>query len=527
VAEEAADRGCADQRASPNGWKHFDLAERAARFGYWRTTLADGKMFWSDGMYRLLGTDPSTQLPDSDWLLDQINPDDVRELQERIAAAVETRSSFTYRTRAKSPDAIAQIVETVGEIDVGPDGNVVAIVGVCTDITAQVTAEAEREIAKERYRVMAEGASDIIVLHENDQIVCASSALERLLGRKPEEMQQGRYLELVHPDDLDEAMKVRGRPPPGETRTAVYRIRHADGQYIWFETSTRGVYDETTGEFLKEIAVARDVTERKAQELEMRAAQLKAEAANRAKSLFLANMSHELRTPLNAIMGFADMMRQHVFGILGDARYDGYAAEIHNSAKLLMGRITDVLEIANIEAGMLELALEPVDLRDVVDACAHEVGEAFRKRAISLARHVDDACTVTADRHALRQILLQLLSNALKFTAPGGHVSVDAGNSGSCTVLTVRDDGIGIPASELPRLGRPFEQVCAERYLTKNGQGLGLALVRALVEKHGGSFAIEGELEKGTCIRIELPRGAHQTADAAPSKGAPRFRRAG
>ncbi|MGD0191013.1 MAG: ATP-binding protein [Rhizomicrobium sp.] len=527
MRDEGADRSRADQAPSPNGWKHFDLAERAARFGYWRTTLADGKMFWSDGMYRLLGIDPASQPPDSDWLLDQINPDDVRELRQRIAAAVESRSSFCYRTRAKSADAVAQIVETVGEVDVDPDGYVVAIVGVCTDITAQVTAEAEREIAKERYRVMAEEASDIIVLHENDRIVCASSALERLLGRKPEEMQQGRYLELVHPDDLDEALKVRGRPPPGETRTAVYRIRHADGQYIWFETSTRGVYDETTGEFLKEIAVARDVTERKAQELEMRAAQLKAEAANRAKSLFLANMSHELRTPLNAIMGFSDMMRQHVFGGLGDTRYDSYANEIHNSAKLLMERITDVLEIANIEAGMLELEIEPVSLRDVVDACTREVGDAFRQRAISLAGEVDEPCIVAGDRRALRQILLQLLSNALKFTAPGGHVSVSAHRAGGCTVLVVSDDGIGIPVSELPRLGRPFEQVCAERYLTKNGQGLGLALVRALVEKQGGSFAIQSEPGKGTCIRIEFAPPLHRSGDAAASAHAPSLRRAG
>ena len=427
-------------------------------------------------------------------------------LNEKIATAIRTRSSFSYRTHARNPDAEAQIVDTVGEVELGEDGRVIAVVGVCNDVTAQVIAEAEREAAQKRYRLMAEEASDIIALHENDRIVCVSSALERLLGRTPEELQRGRYLELVHPDDVEEAKKLLGRPPPGETRIGAYRVRHADGHYVWLETSGRGVYDESTGAFLHEIAVARDISERKEQELKMRAAQERAEAANKAKSLFLANMSHELRTPLNAIMGFADMMRQRVFGPLGDARYEAYSAEIHNSARLLLEHISDVLEIANVEAGMFELSCERLDLGELVHHCIREHSGLAREKSLTIAVEGERAgVELTADRHALRQIIDNLLSNAVKFTAPGGHIAVELSDDSGVVRLVVRDDGVGIPASELPRLGRPFEQVCAERYLAKNGQGLGLALVSALVQKHGGTLQIESAEGEGTTVSIELP----------------------
>jgi PAS domain S-box-containing protein len=500
------DDGSAGQAQIQNGWRHFDLAERAARFGYWRTQLADGKTFWSGGMYRLLGVDPASQAPDSDWLLEQIEPADVDELRRRIEAAIKSRSSFSYRTRSKSPGTAAQIVDTVGEVELGSDGRVIAVVGVCTDVTAQVTAEAERETARERYRVMADEASDIIALIEDDRMVCVSSALQRLLGRQPEDLQHGRYLSLVHPDDMEEAKKLEGRPAPGETRTAAYRLRHADGQYVWFETTTRGVYDVATGAFRKEIAVGRDISDRKKQEAEMRAAQERAEAANRAKSLFLANMSHELRTPLNAIMGFTDMMCQRVFGALGSVRYEEYAEKIHDSAKQLLEQISNVLEVANIEAGLLELAPEPLDLVEVIDVCRWETAASAKAKGLSLTVNAEGSClSLVADRRAVKQILLQLLSNAVKFTPPGGHVSIEAGLVGANVSVVVRDDGVGIPESELPRLGKPFEQACAERYLTKNGQGLGLALVTALTEKHGGAIRIESRSGEGTAVHLELP----------------------
>ncbi|HEX4532888.1 MAG TPA: PAS domain-containing sensor histidine kinase [Rhizomicrobium sp.] len=490
----------------PNGWKHFDLAERAARFGYWRTTLADGKTFWSDGMYRLLGITPEEQAPDVGWLLDQIRPEDVERLQEAIGVAVKTHSPFQYRTQARYPTTSALIVDTYGEVEIGADDRVVAVVGVCHDVTAQVTAEIERERAQERYRLMAEEASDIIMLHENDRIVFASSALDRVLNRSPEEIQEGGYLKLVHPEDVGEAQRLRARPMPGETITATYRALHAQGHYVWIEATTRAIYHEETGEYLREISVSRDITERKEQELRTKAAQERAEAANHAKSQFLANMSHELRTPLNAIIGFGDIMRRRMFGELGDRRYEEYATLIYDSGQLLLDLISDILDMAKIEAGKLRLNYEHVDLAGIVEDCLRIVRQRAETAGVALEVVVPETSLgFLADKRSVKQVLLNLLSNAIKFTPAGGRIVVTTSNSNETVKVSVKDDGIGIPASELPRLGKPFEQVAVDPMLAKGGTGLGLALVQALVEKHGGSMRIDSEEGAGTEVRVEFP----------------------
>jgi PAS domain S-box-containing protein len=497
-----------------NGWRHFRLAERAANFGYWRTTFADGKMFWSEGLYRLMGIEPGSVEPGMMWLCANMNPDDIPRVLEKIYGAVENHQPFYIRTRTKDPAAAVQFVDTYGEVEVGDDDNVIAVAAVCKDVTAQVAAEREKDIAQQRYGIMTEESSDIIVLHENGEAVWASNALWRLLKRTADDMRGDRYMALVHPDDVEEAKKIFGQPPPGETWTATYRVRHADGHYVWFEVSTRGVYDEDTGVFRREISVGRDITERKRQELAMREAQARAEAANRAKSQFLANMSHELRTPLNAIIGFADIMRHRMLGDPKDGRYDDYVGMIHDSAQLLLSHIAGILEMANIEGGKLALNVEPLALDEALDEAMRPLRERAERNGITLA--VDCAANLrfNADKRAVAQILFHLITNALKFTQPGGHIRLAAKRKGRAIVLSVSDDGFGIPASDIPRLGRPFEQVVADPTVAKgsSGMGLGLALVRSLVERHGGTLKIESALGEGTTVFVEFPDMAASNA---------------
>ena len=490
-----------------SGWRHFRLAERAAGFGYWRTTFCDGKMFWSEGLYRMMGVEPGSVEPGMMWLVAHTHPDDISRILERIQTAIQTQQPFYIRTRTKDPEAAVQFVDTFGEVEVDDDGNVIAVAAVCKDVTAQVAAEAAKDVAQQRYAIMAEESSDIIVLHENGEAVWASNALWRLLGRTTEEVRGDRFLLLVHPDDLAEARKMVGRPPQGETWTATYRVRHADGHYVWFEVSTRGVYDERTGDFRSEISVGRDITERKNQELAMREARERAEAANRAKSQFLANMSHELRTPLNAIIGFADITRHRMLGDPADGRYDGYLDMIHDSAQLLLAHIAGILELANIEGGKLTLARERLTLKPLFDDAVNHVAERAQRAGIILAIDCEPSLTLTADRRAVTQILFHLLSNALKFTPPGGRISLSAKREGFATVIAISDDGFGIPAADIPRLGRPFEQVIADPLVAKGttGTGLGLALVRSLVERHGGTLNIDSSLGEGTRVFVAFP----------------------
>ncbi len=494
---------------------HFDLAERAARFGYWRVDLRDGSTYWSPGMYRLLDVDPASP-PDSDWLLQQMMPEDKLVVDEAIATAIKTRTPFAYRTRARDPNVPAQIVDTQGELAIGPDGRVVSVIGVCYDVTKQVRAEEAREKAQAMYRLMTEEASDIILLYGPDRrILFASHALERVLGRTVSEIEQNRYFDLVHPDDLAESQKVSERPAPGATLTATFRILHAQGHYIWIESTTRAIYDAQTGAYLHSVCVSRDVTERMEQELETKAARERAEAANKAKSRFLANMSHELRTPLNAVIGFTDLMRQQMFGKLGSERYEEYATLIYDSGQLLLDLITDMLDMAKIEAGKLELNMERVDLTGTIEDSVRLLTDRADSNGLDICVSMPkEPVSLVADRRAVKQILLNLLTNAIKFTPPGGQIAISVRVDAGTAVLSVRDTGIGIPAHELPRLGRPFEQVCGDPMLAKSGTGLGLALVRALVEKHGGEMRIESEEGIGTDVTATFPLNPAQRAAA-------------
>jgi two-component system cell cycle sensor histidine kinase PleC len=199
-------------------------------------------------------------------------------------------------------------------------------------------------------------------------------------------------------------------------------------------------------------------------------------------------------------------MRAQLFGELGNSRYEEYAAQIHNSGQFLLNQFCDILEMAHVEAGLLEFNFEPFDLAETVCDCVRQMQTIAGERGLSLALDLPGAgAWITGDRRAARQIVLNLLSNALKFTKREGHVWVELHSGAGKTLFVVRDDGIGIPSGTLERLGRPFEQACSDPYLAKRGQGLGLALVQALTEKHGGSVAIASEEGKGTEIRVEFP----------------------
>jgi PAS domain S-box-containing protein len=363
-----------------------------------------------------------------------------------------------------------------------------------------------RDALLARYRAMAEEGSDIIVLHENGRIVCATGALWRLLKRTPEEFQAGGYLQLVHPDDLPAARSVLGTPPPGEVWRATYRVRHADGHYLWFEVATRGVYDEATGTFLREISVGREIGERIAHELALKAAQERAETANRAKSAFLANMSHELRTPLNAILGFADLMRSEAFGPLGNARYGEYAASICEAGALLLAMVGNLLDVAKLESGRFELNRSRVDVGALVAECVGLHKAAAKRAGVSLEWQSASVHGIV-DAEAVKKILLNLLSNAVKFTPAGGAVRVQLDLHETAICLRVRDTGIGMSEDQIARASQPFAELCSQAALARDaaGAGLGLALVRALAEAHGGSLLLQSTPSAGTTATVSLP----------------------
>jgi signal transduction histidine kinase len=245
-----------------------------------------------------------------------------------------------------------------------------------------------------------------------------------------------------------------------------------------------------------------------------------AEQANRTKSMFLANMSHELRTPLNAIIGFSEIMQAQMFGEMGDPKYAEYSRMIHEAGAHLLELINDILDMSKIEAGKLEIERRRLEVREVVDDCLSLMRERAHNAKVTLSADVTPGSLwLEADRRALKQILLNLVSNAVKFTPAGGSVSVTAsevsgpGGDISCR-LAVRDTGVGIPGEALSRLGNPFVQLRDGADRAHKGTGLGLALVRALTEMHDGRFKIESAIGAGTTVSVELPQ-SHAAIRAA------------
>lgn len=252
------------------------------------------------------------------------------------------------------------------------------------------------------------------------------------------------------------------------------------------------------------VAVLRDSSRERAREASLEAAKLEAEQLNTGKSRFLANMSHELRTPLNAIMGFSDIMRSRLFGPL-TGKYGEYAELIHESGGHLLDLINDVLDMSKIEAERYELAKDLFDVREPVSAALRLLRLQADEGGVSLRGMLPpQQVEVEADARAIKQIVLNLVSNALKFTPRGGAVTVALTRFDDRVELEVADTGVGIAEEDLKRLGRPFEQA-GDAGQRARGAGLGLSLVRAFAELHGGEMAIESELGEGTSVTVRLP----------------------
>lgn len=255
--------------------------------------------------------------------------------------------------------------------------------------------------------------------------------------------------------------------------------------------------------------IAALAVERRRADRELREAKENAELANRSKTKFLANMSHELRTPLNAIIGFSEIMESNMFGPLGSARYTEYAKDIHDSGRHLLSVIDDILDIAKIEAGKYTVQIENVDIAAIIDWSVDMVRTRTNEKHQKITRHVPNSLPVLrADQRAMRQVVLNLLSNAMKFTPERGEIGIDVelGDQGEMR-LTISDNGIGIPADKIDEVLQPFGQVDDAVSRQHGGTGLGLPITKSLIEMQGGQFQLESVLGKGTRAVMTWPTG--------------------
>lgn len=315
----------------------------------------------------------------------------------------------------------------------------------------------------------------------------------------------GFWVGHVHPEDRHRTF-VDGFKglDDGEYATIEYRIRSADGKIIHIRNMLTVAPKKDGGRIAQGYML--DITEMKTAQVKLDEARHQAEEANRSKSEFLANMSHELRTPLNAVIGFAEVMKDELFGPIGE-RYKDYAESVHSSGKHLLDLINDVLDLSKIEAGKIELIEEETDLGALLSKCRTVLHE----RASSVGLHIRleipaPLPMANVDSRRLKQIILNLMSNSIKFTPPGGRITLRGELLAPRGLrLSVVDTGIGMSKDELQIALEQFGQIDSELSRQHNGTGLGLPITRSLIELHGGELEVESRKGVGTTVHVWLP----------------------
>ncbi len=371
--------------------------------------------------------------------------------------------------------------------------------------------EAERRAAynEGRFRDIAEIASDWFWEMDKDlRVTYVSPRLREITGYDIDEFRGKQRRDLVASVSQSELRQheetLRRREP---FRDFSYAMKCKDGIARQVLTSGKPIFDDD-GAFLGYRGSGRDISEEARYRRDLETERLKAELANKAKSNFLASMSHELRTPLNAIIGFSEIMDKEMFGRHSVPAYATYSSDIHSSASYLLSLVNDLLDLARVESGRLELEKSSCDLANIAASALRLLQERAKRQGIALTAEIEAALPVAfLDERAVKQVLVNILSNAVKFTPRGGRIElVVRFVAGEGFRIAVSDSGIGIAPEELDLVLQPFRQAEAGRAMSKEGTGLGLALSKAMVEAHGGQLTLHSILGEGTTVEFTLPQ---------------------
>jgi len=377
----------------------------------------------------------------------------------------------------------------------------------------------ELENSEERFRDFAEIASDWFWEMDADlKVSYMSDRAADLFGLKAQDMIGKSRIDIGR-GEADEAhwqaheATLAARLPFRDFR---YRLALGDDRQGYVSVSGKPIFD-VTGTFRGYRGTGNDVTLEMEALVSLRHAKEQAESSNRTKTTFLANMSHELRTPLNAILGFSEVIRDQLFGVVNNPNYLDYARSINDAGRHLLRLINDLLDISRIEAGRMELQETVVDLREVVGSCVQLTSEAARNGSLILSAEIDAGIGyLKADERKLKQALLNLVGNAVKFTPADGRIVIQARLLADKTVsIAVRDSGIGMKPSDIPKAMTPFMQVDSGLDRRHEGSGLGLPLAKALIELHQGRLEITSVPGQGTTVTMLLPPERHLSQAAA------------
>ena len=487
-----------------------NMAEGLAGVGYWRLHLPTRVVTWSDQMYAILGVPLGSPVTPEQWL-QTVHPDDRKEARQRYRKVIETGAT-SHSTLTRVQQVGGEIRYVTGNMMIEHDaaGRPETIIGVIMDVTAQKSAEQAIVESEGRFRMLTENGSDMLTHTSMDgQLTYVSPSVEYRLGYLSHEVTGRHFQDLVDAEDvapLQAAVmaqfKSRGEAAPIRVE---YRLRHKDGHTIWFEARPTLVFDAHTGLANGVTDIIRDISQRKALEADLRQARADAEEAAAVKAEFLANMSHELRTPLTAVLGFTKLVEEQPEL---HPRTRDYVERVSNAGKALRATVNDILDFSKLEAGQVDIKPRPMSPAELTRETLELFSTQAHDKAISLTVTGLEGLPplVSADPDRLRQILLNLIGNAVKFTEQGGvAVAASYDPEGQGLAFSITDTGSGMPADRVGHLFQRFSQVDGSSTRRHGGTGLGLAICKGLVEVMDGQIGVESREGEGSRFWFSLP----------------------
>lgn len=493
------------------------LATEAAGLAVWDWNVVTNTVAWDAGMFRIYGVAPTTDglVVYQTWR-DAVMPEDVAEQEERLQATLASRGrgQREFRIRRASDGAVRTV--SAAEIVMTDEaGRPAHVIGVNLDVTERQQAELALRMSEGKFRSLAETAP-IGIFQTDPTGLCTytNPKWQELAGLGAAAAMGEGWSRAIHPDDTAAVFSAwTAAASSGQEFSHTFRFAHASGRVCWVHARAVAVRD-SHGKVSGYVGSNEDITALKQlQELvESRNAALEIEAqraqeASRLKSDFLANMSHELRTPLNGIIGFSTFLAGEKPGPLNPKQKE-FLGDVLNSGRHLLRLINDLLDLAKIEAGKVELAPESFSLRECVAEVVGVLRPLIVEKKLQVSENVDlDDDHATLDAQKIKQVLYNLLSNAIKFTPEGGQVTVRLTAAEHDRIaISIHDTGIGIRQEDLSRLFVEFQQLDGSSTRRFQGTGLGLALTKKLVSLHGGTIQVASEFGRGTTFTVHLPR---------------------
>jgi PAS domain S-box-containing protein len=482
---------------------------KGAGVGWWRV-LDPRTTWWSPGMFDIFGLDPSGGVPTPDQIFRIYHQDDSNIVARAWRRMFESDEAVRIRYRIIRPTGEVRHIVNWGQRQPPDAEGRRWIYGMVFDVTDEVDDQALFE-SERAFRFVAEHTSDMVIRHRMDKgITFASPASRAVLGYSPTEIVGMTPAEIVVEEDV---VRIRAlleeRIRRGELISPTgyeYRARKKNGEVVWLEANPRLVLNGA-GELTEIVDVVRDISARKDAQLALVQARQDAEAASRAKSEFLANMSHELRTPLTSILGFSRLIGR-----------DGGLSEtdrthldlIRSAGETLLAVVNDILDFSKLEAGALSLSDEPFSVADLGRGVTALLGGQADDKGLSLTCEAPDGVWLKGDAARLRQVLLNLVSNAVKFTESGGvavTLKIEPDGQRSWLSVDVRDTGVGLDPAQIDQMFDRFTQADGSVSRRYGGTGLGLAISRRLIEMMGGEIGATSDGRTGSTFWFRVPLG--------------------